>query len=431
MELLVWIPLPTARHRYVCHLIFEELLGLRLRWCDGAASFAQYPGAKLSYARPTDFAADYVAAPLLWERDVSARARPAADGLPFPVTGGRWPFDPLAAAFFLVSRYEEYLPCQDDAHGRFPEEQNWLVARGWADLPVVNTWAAALYDELAGRFALPARRPAFRFWSTFDVDNAYAFRHKGAVRAAGGTLRDLLRGDAARLRGRLRSWAGGRDPYDTYDRLATLHLTYGVKPLFFWLLADPGPFDKNVAPTRPAMRALIRRVSTAAGVGIHPSYASFAQPTRITDEKRRLEQMLNVPVTAGRQHYLRFRLPHTYRSLLQAGITADHSMGFSGRTGFRAGIAHPFYWYDLTREQPTALRVWPFALMDTALLHAGFTPPQALAHATALVDRVTEVGGWLVTLFHNESPGGLSPWDGWEHVYEQILAYATAPCGNA
>ena len=32
------------------------------------------------------------------------------------------PFDVFAASFFLVSRYEEYLEFQPDAHGRFPDQ---------------------------------------------------------------------------------------------------------------------------------------------------------------------------------------------------------------------------------------------------------------------------------------------------------------------
>ncbi|MGB3617264.1 MAG: hypothetical protein WBA12_04045, partial [Catalinimonas sp.] len=129
-----------------------------------------------------------------------------------------------------------------------------------------------------------------------------------------------------------------------------------------------------------------------------------------------------------RQHYLRFRLPDTYRHLQAAGLRADHSMGFGRRTGFRAGVAHPFYFYDLLTETPTSLRVWPFAAMDTALLHAGHTPASAVREVGTLADRVRAVGGHFCTLFHNESPGGLAPWHGWRTAYPQILERAA--CGS-
>ncbi|MGB3616714.1 MAG: hypothetical protein WBA12_01225, partial [Catalinimonas sp.] len=145
MELLIFTPHPTPRHRYVFALLFEEMLGFELRWTEDVGTFEAAAGPKFSYAQPADGPADFEAHPLLWERGVSLQNQLPIEGEPCPVRGGRWSFDPFAAAFRLVTRYEEYLPHAPDAHGRFPDNDNWLVRRGWADRPLVNEWAAALY----------------------------------------------------------------------------------------------------------------------------------------------------------------------------------------------------------------------------------------------------------------------------------------------
>jgi hypothetical protein len=44
---------------------------------------------------------------------------------------GDLPFDPLAATFYLVSRYEEYLPFIPDEHGRFPAKQSFAFSNGF------------------------------------------------------------------------------------------------------------------------------------------------------------------------------------------------------------------------------------------------------------------------------------------------------------
>ncbi len=51
------------------------------------------------------------------------------------------PFDPFAASFYLVSRYEEYLPYQPDQFGRFPAKASVAYQNGFLKKPVVNHYA--------------------------------------------------------------------------------------------------------------------------------------------------------------------------------------------------------------------------------------------------------------------------------------------------
>src|SRR5688572_16890696 len=47
------------------------------------------------------------------------------------------PFDPFAAAFYLVSRYEEYLPHIRDVYDRFDARESLAFQSGFLQKPVV------------------------------------------------------------------------------------------------------------------------------------------------------------------------------------------------------------------------------------------------------------------------------------------------------
>ena len=61
---------------------------------------------------------------------------------------------------------------------------------------------------------------------------------------------------------------------------------------------------------------------------------------------------------------LRFTFPSTYRKLIALELINEYSMGYGSINGFRASIAHLYYWYDLRNEEKTKLHIHPFCFMD-------------------------------------------------------------------
>lgn len=150
------------------------------------------------------------------------------------------------------------------------------------------------------------------------------------------------------------------------------------------------------------MRRLIRQLSEKAAIGIHPSYSSFLDKKKIMEEIRRLEDITGKAVTASRQHFLRVKMPDTFRVLMECGITDDHSMGYSTVTGFRAGISTPYYFFDLPAEEATSLRMHPFAFMDSALTdQMKLSGPEAFDRMKTLAGEVMKYGGEAVGIWHN------------------------------
>ena len=169
---------------------------------------------------------------------------------------------------------------------------------------------------------------------------------------------------------------------------------------------------------------MVKAISTVNETGIHSSYASNSFPEKVVIEKERLEQMTGKKVFRNRQHFLKMQLPLTYRQLLAAGISEDYTMGYSSQTGFRAGIASPFYFYDISAECTTDLLVYPFAAMDATLFYyLQLDADTSLLQVKKLVDEVRKVNGTFTFLAHNDLISSKGPWLGWKENFESLIAY--------
>ncbi len=334
-------------------------------------------------------------------------------------------FDVLGAIFWLLSRAEEYGAFEADSHGRYPARHSVLFRKGWLLTPVVDRWVEAMRTQLNERFRLGLPTPSFAFQPTYDIDIAYSYLHKGFRRTIGGLLRDLKKGRLGAASSRLKVLSGKTtDPYDAFDRMQRLHQLHRLQPVYFMLAAQqPGPFDKNISPAHPAMRALAQRFALEGIVGIHPSYTSSEHPEKTVAEKHWLEAATGLKIIHSRQHYIRLRFPETYRQLLAGGLTQDWSMGYPDALGFRAGTSYSFNWYDLENEMQAPLRIHPFCFMDTtARDYLGLSAQEAFDQLRKLKVVLMATGGKLTTVFHNFSLGMAADWPQWRNAYERWIA---------
>ena len=226
---------------------------------------------------------------------------------------------------------------------------------------MVNIWAQKIKAILTKRFPeLSFEKRHYEFIPTIDIDSAYAYKYKGAVRTVGGIVSALSRFEFREIIERLQVILGLRkDPFDTYTFQLWLQKRYQLQPIYFILLADYGTLDKNLPVTSRHFQVLIKSLADYAQVGIHPSVVSGENFSKLKIEIDRLNRILNREITQSRQHFLRLNFPTTYRNLIQLDITDDYTMGYASAPGFRAGICDPFYFYDLDMETVTKLLIHP------------------------------------------------------------------------
>ena len=342
--------------------------------------------------------------------------------------GSDIPCDFFAASFYLISRYEEYLPHVKDEFERFPAEESLAYQNRFLDKPVIDIWAYKFKKVLLEKFPsfeqeLIKEQRIFKYIPTIDVDIAFKFKHKGFIRSIGGVLNDLARFHIQEIWHRfLVIFNLKKDPFDIYDHLISMQKKYKVSTIFFFLLSEYTTFDKNISARNINYKLLIKNVADYTTVGIHPSYFSMKNELKLKREKLIMEGIVNFPITKSRQHYLRIELPETYQNLVDLEIKEDYSMGYASQYGFRAGTCTPFYFYDLDFEIQSPLKVFPFAAMDVALKdYLNYTAKKSYNILLKLADEVQKVDGTFITLFHNESISGTGSWRGWNNLYVNLL----------
>ncbi len=342
---------------------------------------------------------------------------PAPDGFDLP-------FDIFSAVFFLLSRYEEYLPFKADRYGRFEANQSLAFRYDFLQEPVVDQWLEIFKFSLVMKFpglSFPGKE--FRYLSTFDIDSPWAYLHKGTVRTAAGLIKKVLELDMDELRLRLAVLSKRKhDPYHVYDYIRQIEKQYGFTSLFFVLWGNYGRNDTNFALNTPSFRELMETLDSERTIGIHPSYRSYRSVSLLKKEFDSFFRLFGRKPEISRQHFLLMTFPETYRSLIRLGIREDYSMGYASCTGFRAGTSRPFRFYDLADEVETDLFIFPFVVMDVTLQqYLGLTPDKALERIENLVMKVKDVNGTFTSLWHNESLSDAGTWRGWKKVFESMV----------
>ena len=405
----VYIEDISPRAGWVFKLVFEGLLGLKLNMTSDSSilSLSEQPVLNYSTAEASH-SLSVTPYGLLSETGLKSQdiRMGQFESLPvfFHTEGGDMPFDPFSMIFYLVSRYEEYLPFQADAHGRFPHTESLAYKERFLDIAIVNRMALKLKDLLLQKFPeLEFNCPDHRFIPTIDVDIAFAHLGKGFVRTYGAMAKLLLKRDFKEISGRIKTMKGkAKDPYDNFDFLLSAFTRHSLEPVFFILAGSPGPYDRNLSLRNKLFADLLKNLSERADIGVHPSYGAGNDPRKIKIEISRIAEVTGREVSKSRQHFVRMNFPDTYEALIQNGIREDYSMGYASISGFRAGIASPFRFYNLNEEEETSLMVYPFMFMDTTLDdYMKLEPEEYLNAVIPLIEEVKAVGGTLIAIWHN------------------------------
>ncbi|MGZ3933209.1 MAG: polysaccharide deacetylase family protein [Bacteroidia bacterium] len=428
---LIYSEKPSPRLKYILHIIFKDVYGIDPVITHDKAEFESAAMAKLNYSaqRFTGEAIKIQPFGLLFEygiRDhlIEVNNHAAYHKLFFRNAGAEVPFDILSAAFWLITRYEEYLPYKPDDLNRFDVKNSLAFQYDFIQLPLVNLWLEEFKKLLQAKYpALKFKTHAFRYISTIDIDNAYKYKHKGLMRTIGGYTKSILQRNLPEIRERGTVLFNKKnDPFDSYDFLLKLKETYCLHVLFFFLLGDYGVNDKNHPANNRDFQKLIKHLADYSEVGIHPSYRSNNNLNQLKTETNRLSNITHREVKNSRQHFSILKFPDSYQALLQTGITHDYSMGYGNYNGFRAGFCMPYSWYDLDSELETSLLIHPFCVIETTLRYNNnATPENAIAFAKPFIDEVKKYGGELISIFHNDTLGDEPGWQGWQKVYEDFL----------
>lgn len=425
--LLIYTHKITPRLTYIMRHIFVNILGIELDFTTKVEEFIKHTGPKITYTKQPLQNEFFVRSnELLFEQginDIELNIAVWEDVPCFFQAGERsnLPFDIFAASFFLLSRYEEYLPHVKDIHGRFSPKDSIAFQNGFLQKPVVDIWTLKLLDALKERFPdLEHTGKTYDFISVIDVATSHCYANRGVVRGLVGLLMDVGTFKFKRVYDRIAVGLNRqKDPYDNYAELIALHKRYRVKCNFFFQFADYSKYDKNVSTNSIKFKSLIKYVADYVPVSLAASYSSFSDLELLKKEKSNLEVVINRPVNNCKMRYNRVDVPQTYRNLIAAEFTNDYTMGFTFELGFRAGTCTPFQFYDIPLEVKQPIKVHPFAIHDISLSKIK-KDQEVLRQVQLITNEVRKVNGTLITMFSNEVLGTKEDRD-WMNVYTEVI----------
>ena len=302
----------TNRLRYICDFIGNEIIGKPFTVTNSIEAFSADPGPRINYSDDRVNSSDLWIQPhtLLFETNI--REQPVECFVDsgytiFFKTQGDIPFDLFSACFYLLSRYEEYLPHQKDVYGRYAHENSIAFREQFLDIPLIDTWLQHFRERLHNRYtSLAIHQPGFSFLPTYDIDEAYSFKYKQWWRSLGATVRDLSKGRRSRalLRNKVLQNKVS-DPFDSFDWIDSINERYVLHPLYFFLVAaKTGKYDKNILPTEKPLQDLITRHAQKYSLGVHPSWQSYGQLPVIKSEIETLETISGQKIISSRQHFI-------------------------------------------------------------------------------------------------------------------------------
>lgn len=426
--LLVYSHKITPRLKYTFKQVCTRILGIPVSFTTTIEAFIAHDSLKISYTKQPLSSEMFVRShELLFDQglsDIETHVQDWDNTKCFFSAGDKSviPFDIFAASFYLLSRYEEYLPHVKDEYGRFTAKDSLAFKNNFLQKPVVDIWAYKFKTVLQQHF------PNYKFSSRkfninpiIDVPMAYSFKQKGLMRTIGGTLSDVFRFRLKQLYQRYLVLLGfKRDPYNTFKWILNKQKQTKHKFIFFFLIGDYSTYDKNVSTNKRMFVSLIKSVADYCRVGLKASYFALEDFNTLKAEKIKMESIINNSLEASRNSFSKMNLPNSYRNLIELEINEDYTMGYVNDIGFRAGTCTPFLFYDMDYEIQTPLMVNTYHLMDYALLKnkSLLDKKETLFK---IINEIKLVKGTFTPVFHNYTFSSEVRWQGFKELFTIIL----------
>lgn len=305
--------------------------------------------------------------------------------------------DIVAGAYFMLSRYEELVVKERDSHGRFPAESSTAVKAGFLSRPIVDEYGELLRKWLLSQgVAVGPRESRYKFLMTHDIDLPAQYRRLRGF--CGG----VLRGD---FKTAFNSYFRGveYDPLFTFDYMRQCES--GVDTKIFLKVAG-GRLPQDLPWFNPYSDDIKRILELFPDAGLHISYESSLDKSRIPNELKRCSEIVGYNVTSSRNHFLASLEPSSLQALTEVGITDDYTMGFAGSAGFRLGTSRPVRRIEPETGALTSLTLHPLVVMDCSLFderYMNLNSDEAVELCKKLNKAAREFGGEFVALWHNNN----------------------------
>jgi len=336
--------------------------------------------------------------------------------------------DIFAASFFMLTRWEEYVNKNRDAHNRFPAYESLAYKQKFLDRPIVNEYVEELKKSLFELDnSLVFQKREFKFTLTHDVDAP--LMHYSFIKHMKASILDILQRKDVKLFFKrnidycLTKLKLKKDSFDTFDYLMDRSEEIGVKSYFFFMAKGLTGYDNMYSSSHPFIINLIQNIKKRGHfIGIHPTYNAYNNVTQFKQEKEELEENLQIKIEFGREHYLRFEVPTTWQVWEDNGMKWDSTLSYADKEGFRSGVCYEYSVFNILTRKKLSLKEKPLIVMEGSFItyQPNITAQEMEQKIICLVEKVKRYNGEFVFLWHNSS-FKTNEWKKYASIYEKVL----------
>lgn len=328
-------------------------------------------------------------------------------------------FDIVQSAFFILSGYEEIVNEYEnrDEHGRYLIEKRILYKENYLHIPIVNEYAKMLKEWLnIWGMEWDMRSKGCYAHISHDVDLPYSiywYRLNKMIKEKFHVTLTL--------------------PIDSGCRkIIREEKKIGLKSSWYFMTdAHNEQYDYQYCIKNKEVENLIEQLEKqGCDVGWHYSYDAAWNDSIFQNECEKFKENTKKANIYGRNHYLRYSVPDSWRSYAKAGLVYDASLGNAQHEGFVYGICIPFQLFDA--KEGENLQVWeiPLVIMDGTLRnekYRNFTRKQAIHCLKEYIKIVKRYDGCISVLWHNSSLDTTYWWK-WKKVYREYMRILAREC---
>lgn len=330
-------------------------------------------------------------------------------------------YDALGLMFMLLSRIEErgHPASATDRYGRFPYHAAFLHRLFSLEFPLTDIAAEHVASALLQDPA-PPKRTTYTVHLTHDMDMLRGYHTPLApIRRAAADI--LLQRDWRSAFQRIHAAYFTGEPWRSVRLLMELSEQRGLKSRFFFMGPSSDTRDSPYVSREPrTLRGVASEVlARGHGVGFHPGFRARRDPVEWRRQRDGLEKALDVGVAEGRHHGLLFDIDTTWDIWNDATMTADMTLGFPERSGFRSGTCRAHPTYSLRQRRTLQLLEYPSNILDFGFFggrYRDLSVENALEECRRVVAVSRRFNGDMVVLYHT---GNLRPM--WLNFYTGLL----------
>jgi hypothetical protein len=321
--------------------------------------------------------------------------------------------DLLTLPFLLLSNYDNQQVNTRDRHDRQTFKNSYNERYNAINFPLVDHYALLIRKTVTENFPdIIIEKRASKLVVTHDIDELYRFSnlYKTVKTIFGGDLwkRKKLKFFLQSVK-QLFSTLQNRinDPYITglqqlIERVQELHRD-DIEQIVFIKSLKTGEPDATYDINDPILAQLINYLTKkGVKIGLHGGYYAYNNPEIYRQEWARLAALLQQPVIAGRQHFLRYHRMKTLHVWQENHLKHDYTLGFAEREGFRCGTCHPYPLYDIENDSVSNIIEHPLIAMDGTFFQYQHNTPEATCRKMQQLHKACrQVEGDFVILWHN------------------------------